>query len=148
MKHAVLFLAQCWLNGLYHCLSASNEKTLGTAEKIIIPPATKRHKINEYNNGNAWVTDFPWRRHEDKVNTRKSGVSVWPSFCRLHCARVEAGFGEKEEEVWHLLRWGWGGGGCTLLLLGPGNVDCTGWLRVGTGICFYGWYRVPVVSTV
>ena len=38
----------------------------------------------------------------------------------------------KEEEAWPLL-WGEGGG----TLLGLGNVDCTSWLRVGTGFFIF-----------
>ena len=41
---------------------------------------------------------------EDDADTRKSGVSVWPMFCRPCCARVETRVGNrkyilKKEEV-------------------------------------------------
>ena len=50
--------------------SASNEG-LGKASQ---PPAIQRQKTKEYNN--AWMTDFPGHRHEDDVDTGKSGVSA------------------------------------------------------------------------
>ena len=53
---------------------ASNEETLGTAEKTIKPPAIKRQKIKEDNN--ACRKDFAWHRHEDDVDIGKSGVSA------------------------------------------------------------------------
>ena len=124
-------------------LSASNEETLETAEKTIKPTAIKQQKRKEYDN--TWMTDFAWHRHEHNSDTEKSDVSAWPSFCRPCCARVETGVGKtklflKEEEVW-LLLWQEGGRGRgaveTCTLLGLGNVDCTGLMRVSTGILFY-----------
>ena len=53
---------------------ASNEETLETAEKTIKPPAIKRQKIKEDNY--ACRKDFAWHRHEDDVDTGKSGVSA------------------------------------------------------------------------
>ena len=41
------------------------------AEKTIKPPAAS---VKEYNN--AWMTDFPWYRHQDEADTAKAGVSV------------------------------------------------------------------------
>ena len=72
---------------------------------------------------------FLWHRHEN-YNMGKSGISAWPSFCRPCCARVEPGVVKKRKEWDFCCR----GRGTQALLLGPGYVDCTGWLRVGTRI--------------
>ena len=124
--------------------SASNEETLEMAKKTIKPPAIKRQKINN----NAWMTDFHGYRHEGDVHTGKSGVSAWP-FCRLCCARVETGVVNRNV-IWKRGRrvTSITGGGHPGTLLGLGNFDHTGKLKVGTRYFFYHWYRVPIVSTV
>ena len=136
--------------------SASNEEPLETAEKTSKLPAIEQQKIKEHNN--AWMTDFPWHRHEDDVDTGKSGISAWP-YCRPCCARVQTGVGNRnfilgseQDETWPVL-WGWWGGGSsgnlgTLLLLVLGNVDCTSWLRVVTRFFFYCWCHIPIVPAV
>ena len=73
--------------------------------------------------------DFLWHRHEN-YDMGKSGISAWPSFCRPCCTRVEPGVVKKRKEWDFCCR----GRRTQALLLGPGNVVCTGWLRVGTRI--------------
>ena len=65
--------------------SASNKETIGMAGKNI-KPHLLRQKMKQYNN--ACMTDFPWHRREDDVDTGKSGVSAWPLFCKPCCAEM------------------------------------------------------------
>ena len=65
---------------------------------------------------------FLWHRHENDIYTEKSGISALPSLCRPCCARVETGMGNRNLYD----KEGVGGQWNSCVLLGLGNVDCTG----------------------
>ena len=84
----VLFFPCPALTDLCVSSSASNKETIGMAEKNIKPHLLiKWQKMKRYNN--ACMTDFPWHRREDDVDTGKSGVSAWPLFCKPCCAKMQ-----------------------------------------------------------
>ena len=86
MSFFSFFLAQRWLNCLYHRLLQMKWLRKPSNHQLLF---IKWHKIKE--DSNACMPDFLWHRHEDNVDTGKWGVSAWPSFCRPRCAMVYTG---------------------------------------------------------
>ena len=134
----ILFFPCPALTDLCVSSSASNKETIGMAEKTHQTPPIKWQKMKPYNN--ACMTDFPWHRREDDVDTVKSGVSAWPLFCKPCCAKMQT------REVNRNLISKRGRSSTSLGLI---NVDCSGRLKVCTRFIFlYCWYCIPIVSTV
>ena len=105
--------------------SASNEVTLEMAERTTKPPA---------------IISIKWQKGiQQCLDDRFSVTQAWKWWHRENLAsQLDLHFADHVAPGWSLEWWKRGRSGtcrgAQALLLGPGNVDCTGWLRVGTRI--------------